>query len=185
MRNFPNIRPLLLPTGYALLIFVTLPVLPCLWKYMEAGNPRLAIALPAIIMVCICYFLLFWLLALKDDTCFWKYILFVLLCLGVFCVVSGMRLPIEKIHIVEYACLTVFIVRGFHKKSKVWWTYPVACLFSMLIGVLDEGVQYFLPNRVFDTYDIVANWKGAFFGLAASIILYYSWPDKAGSTLQC
>ena len=52
------------------------------------------------------------------------------------------------------------------------FVYFFALIFSMVIGVMDEGIQYFLPNRVFDKYDIALNWKGAALGFIMSIILF-------------
>jgi VanZ family protein len=44
-------------------------------------------------------------------------------------------------------------------------------IFTVLYGITDEIHQYFVPNRLFDFYDIVANTAGAAVGMATIMII--------------
>ena len=67
----------------------------------------------------------------------------------------------ERSHLIEYSVLAIFVHRAFEERFRAegGTTKPVlyAFVFTALIGVLDEGLQYFLPDRVFDTNDIIFN----------------------------
>lgn len=67
----------------------------------------------------------------------------------------------ERSHIMEFGVLAIFIhlalkERNNHHKLSL---HPalLAFILTVLVGVLDEGIQYFLPDRVFDTNDIIFN----------------------------
>lgn len=73
----------------------------------------------------------------------------------------------ERSHLIEYCILTVFVFNAFDKKG--WGKYKrYRSTFGVCfgLGVLDELLQYFLPNRVLDGEDIVFN------TLAISIVLF-------------
>jgi VanZ family protein len=52
----------------------------------------------------------------------------------------------------------------------------LALLLTVFIGVLDEGIQYFLPDRVFDTNDMLFNVIAA--GGAIGGIMVLRWVKK-------
>jgi VanZ family protein len=47
---------------------------------------------------------------------------------------------------------------------------------AALIGLLDEVVQYFLPNRVFDWYDVGLNTCAALIGALA--LAWWRWTSR-------
>ena len=47
-------------------------------------------------------------------------------------------------------------------------------LAASLIGVIDEGIQFFLPTRAFDMRDILFNVLGALMAVAASAALAWA-----------
>ena len=80
------------------------------------------------------------------------------------------KLPQERIHLLEYVVLGWFAARDFIRtagKKKIK-AVVLACLVSFIAGVLDEGFQAILPYRVFDLRDIGFNSLGGIWG----VILY-------------
>ncbi len=85
--------------------------------------------------------------------------------IGVFAVylfvLVRIEIPEERTHIIEYSIFTsllylTLIERNRHLNTL---TYPsiLAILFTILFGSIDECIQFFLPNRVFDLRDILFN----------------------------
>jgi len=87
-----------------------------------------------------------------------------------------LRLSIpERSHLIEYSVLTIFIHKALleRKKHRKSISYPalLASVIAIIIGILDESIQYFLPNRVFDPEDIVFNCIAVFMAIGASLLL--------------
>ena len=80
----------------------------------------------------------------------------------------------ERSHLIEYSVLAIFI----HKALMERWgderqsiIATLAFTSTFLVGLLDEYLQIFLPNRVFDTEDILFNGLAALMAIVASIAL--------------
>ena len=84
------------------------------------------------------------------------------LILGIFLwSMSCLKRPVERIHFIEYGALTFFLFRFFRHLVKERWSYGLSFAGGFLVGVADELLQGFLPNRVFDPRDIWVNaWAG-------------------------
>lgn len=71
----------------------------------------------------------------------------------------------ERSHIIEYSVVAVFIYEALHERKSQGWSVPVLPLLAIgattLIGVVDEGIQLFLPSRVFDPTDMLFNLMAA------------------------
>lgn len=67
----------------------------------------------------------------------------------------------ERSHLMEYSVLTIFIhkalIERFKHKNNTLKPALFAFIISVVIGVTDECIQIFLPNRVFDFNDILFN----------------------------
>ena len=79
-----------------------------------------------------------------------------------------MKIPVEQIHIFEYAVLGWFATRDLIKVNKKIKGIILACLFTIIVGILDEAFQAVLPYRYYEIRDIVFNILGGTWG----IILY-------------
>ena len=70
-------------------------------------------------------------------------------------------LPEERTHLMEYGVLGVLIHEALAERASQGRRVPLppllAVLATALLGVLDEVIQWFLPNRVFDPQDILFN----------------------------
>ncbi|MEP3836650.1 MAG: VanZ family protein [Algibacter sp.] len=67
----------------------------------------------------------------------------------------------ERSHLFEYSILTIIIHKALieRKNQGVQIHKPalISFIITFFIGVLDEGIQIILPNRVFDLQDILFN----------------------------
>ena len=92
----------------------------------------------------------------------------------------------ERSHLIEFSVLTVFIHRAllerYQEKYKNFRIAIMALVVSFLIGVLDECVQVFIPNRVFDMADFLFNGLAA--GMAVGASLLWQWIRKKTALRQ-
>lgn len=152
---------------YLILIFLTLPIVPrfvsLLQKYGSLGR---------IVNTSICTLLTFAILVLiirSRQRNGLTALVFIPLSVITVWGLNRIALPIERIHIIEYGVLSIMLFRLF-----IHYTNPVIAAFQSLFlatlaGCVDEGIQYFLPNRFFALGDIYLNAIGAVVG-----VLYFS-----------
>ena len=80
------------------------------------------------------------------------------------------------IHTGIYALLCLQLIVGFSKQHsfRLLKFNPVigAVIVSATYGILLEFVQYFIPERSFDIYDMLANALGAFIGWLVFLVIY-------------
>lgn len=148
---------------YTLVIYISLPLLPSLWGKFASYAGNFTNYVVAVILGLIGIFIIFYLIAKRKDTrnFIWLAILAFAYALGL----NRLKLPVERIHFIEYGLLSVFVFRALrhsiHDKSIYLWSgIIVFCL-----GFLDEGIQYVLPNRVYDTRDVIVNGVAGVLGL--------------------
>lgn len=78
------------------------------------------------------------------------------------------RISDRILHVVEYAGLAVLLVRAFRRESAPWGAaIVVAFVLTSLYGATDEYHQAFVPGRVSDARDWIADTIGAFAGALA------------------
>ena len=81
----------------------------------------------------------------------------------------------ERSHLIEFGVVAVLIYEAFRERMARGRRVPMApvltVLLTGLVGTLDECIQLFLPNRVFDPVDIVFNILAAAMAVTASLAL--------------
>ena len=86
-----------------------------------------------------------------------------------------MSIPTERSHLIEYGVVAIFIYEALTERVSQGRNVPVpallAILVTSLVGVLDEGIQAFLPSRVFDPRDILFNVLASVMAVVASVAL--------------
>lgn len=89
-----------------------------------------------------------------------------------------MKFVAERIHLIEYGLLGILCAWALDGSGHwpAWW--PLAGGLAMLIGYGDEGIQWLLPNRVYDLRDVIINALAGALGVA----LYGTFNDT-GQTL--
>ncbi|MFQ5530102.1 MAG: VanZ family protein [Gemmatimonadota bacterium] len=91
----------------------------------------------------------------------------------------------ERTHLLEYGVLAVFVHEALLERSNQGRRAPMPALLAMLcttlVGAIDEGVQVFLPGRVFDPIDILFNTLAAVTVVTASVVLRWVRRRAAGT----
>lgn len=69
--------------------------------------------------------------------------------------------PEERTHLIEYGVVAALIYQAFLERNRNGNQVPypaiLAMIFTAILGFLDEGIQYLLPSRVYDTRDVGFN----------------------------
>ena len=73
--------------------------------------------------------------------------------------------PADRVHFAEYGLLAYLLRRAFRLDVSSAKAYIYGLLCAAGFGVLDECIQYMLPNRVFEVRDILTNVLAAALGL--------------------
>ncbi|MEL6254726.1 MAG: VanZ family protein [Bacteroidota bacterium] len=83
--------------------------------------------------------------------------------------------PVERTHLFEYSLLAILIKDALEERSDQlemkFSPWLGAFFLSTILGCIDEGIQYFLPDRVFDLRDILFNTLAAFMALFAQYLM--------------
>lgn len=77
--------------------------------------------------------------------------------------------PEEKIHFLEYGILAYLVFRALRLDHGAWAAYAGALALTAALGWADEGIQHLLPNRYYQTSDVVLN---AVSGLLGLLLVY-------------
>lgn len=76
------------------------------------------------------------------------------------------KIPIERIHLLEYGILAIFAQRAFENRVKdLLDSYLYAAFLTAIVGLYDELIQGFLPDRVCDSRDVLTNGISGILGL--------------------
>jgi len=104
---------------------------------------------------------------------FWLSSIF--LCLVFLSIIDSVSAPAEILHIALYAVLGIFLFAVLRFKLNGLRLFISVAVLTTLFGILDEGIQFMLPNRYFDMNDILINSVG---GLMALIVIRYIFGDR-------
>ena len=85
--------------------------------------------------------------------------------------INKIEIPEERIHFIQYGFLAFLIHRALILDTKNARAYFIAFILTAVLGWLDEGIQYLLPDRYYDTRDVVFNALGGILGLVVTFIL--------------
>ena len=90
-------------------------------------------------------------------------------------VLARMSSPTERAHLIEYGVVALFIHEALMERVSQGRRVPAAALLAaslaILLGVIDEFIQLYLPSRVFDPVDIGFNVLAAVMAVTASSAL--------------
>ncbi|MCR9253137.1 MAG: VanZ family protein [bacterium] len=83
--------------------------------------------------------------------------------------------PIERSHLVEYGIVSILILEALTERRKhgVFKASPYlsAAIATWIISVMDEVIQLWIPNRVFDWDDILFNTIAVTLAISSSKVL--------------
>ena len=156
---------------YIFLIYSTLSITrPILnFLYASLGQKSLSIIVN-IIFVVITVFIIYFLRKKNEFKISFLFLLIILFLIILF-LISRIERPEERIHFLEYGILGVLIFKATGKGTK---QNIFAIILLFIIAVIDELIQYMLPNRIGDIRDIVINLTGGISGLCLGKFWYRS-----------
>ncbi|MBI5375021.1 MAG: VanZ family protein [Candidatus Schekmanbacteria bacterium] len=160
--------------GFSLIIFITIPYFPVLWKSLTASQQHLAVNFLYSGAGGTGLYLIYCIFRLGEQ----KYLrLLMLAFLSYFYALmftSLSQFPAEKFHLIEYGILTFLAYRYFEIKSNTQNT-QMAFLKSLslvsCISIGDEFAQWISPNRVGTIEDIIVNIKSSLLALAGIALI--------------
>ena len=85
-----------------------------------------------------------------------------------------MEIPEERTHLIEYGILGILIYEALWERWGPESRLQVALggmSLTTILGFIDEGIQYFLPDRVFDLRDILFNFLAGMMAILASLLM--------------
>jgi len=158
---------------YTFFIYSTLGVASKIWDTLDNLLGGRLVAILYIIYSALAISTFIYILIVKREKALKKYILFFLLTVIFFIIIKSVEYPVEKIHLSEYGLLGVFLYNALKidldRYSKKLYLYGF--LTCLIIGFIDEIIQWFLPTRVFDWRDVFLNGVG---GMITLLIIRFS-----------
>lgn len=163
-------------SAYTALIYLSLYFLPFLSKFLEEHSLLEQTLNLSYVMTAIGLVLLF---LLRYRIFHWKAYLFFFGLIWIFLFeVYNARYLVERFHFLEYGILFGLWFRVVRCRWKHMTAYGVTLWGCAMLAVLDEGIQYLLPNRHFEWRDVLLSVEGVLFGMATVIILMHYRRDK-------
>ena len=98
------------------------------------------------------------------------------------CCETMILLPIERIHFLKYAALAALVpiaCVGFYDQSSR--TSLEGFLIAATVGMTEECLQYFVPERFFDLRDIALNVTGALLGTVIAWLIRRPYMAKSSN----
>lgn len=153
---------------YLLSIYLTLPFTPDIilllatkigWKNLSWLLNGLLIMASGIVLI---------LLYQSLKLCTWIWAGLPVLGLGV--LASTMEKAVERIHFLQYALFGLLLFLAMGKptgKKRLWVLVGV-----FLAGLLDETIQWVLPNRYWDIKDVATDFLGGALGVWLTVYLF-------------
>lgn len=94
------------------------------------------------------------------------------------------EIPQERTHLIEYSVVAVLIheilIERVKHGSKVLYPAILAILATGFTGIIDEFIQKFVPNRVFDFRDVLFNFLAGMMAIGSVVLL--RWMGKISSS---
>ena len=84
----------------------------------------------------------------------------------------------ERSHLIEYSVVALLIYEALKERARHGRRVPVPWLLAIgatvLVGVIDECLQFFIPSRVFDLFDILFNFIASVMAVGGSAALAWA-----------
>ncbi len=156
--------------AYVLTIFISLSLTPLMLANVVAFIGRKNTWILITSGLFICFIGMFFILFLRMSKKVWWLVVGPMLAIAGFA--FFMDNPVERIHLLEYALLA-FLMSWAARWPRGKGVLAVGVV-ALLLGVTDECIQWFLPNRHFDLWDIGLNSVGVSVGVWFGFVLRQS-----------
>ncbi len=84
-----------------------------------------------------------------------------------------MKILVERIHLLEYWLLGFMLTGALNDRWRPRRSAGIALAAAATAGYVDEAIQYFLPNRVYDLRDVGFNALAGFGGIVVFAVLHW------------
>jgi len=112
----------------------------------------------------------FLILIIRKRSSFLKLLVFIAVLIVGMLLTWQLKIPEEKIHLLEFALLGWLASRDLIKPGRKVKGAIFALAFTLTVGVLDEVFQGILPYRYFQWCDIGFNSAGGLWGIALYLL---------------
>lgn len=156
-----------------LCVLISLPITPILWRFMvnTFGQRFNSIAYAASILLIIGFAV--YMIRHRERFGISHYLLLGGLALFYFYLLKYQcHFPAERFHLIEYGLLAYLTFRALRFDFPRTMAYGLAFLLTSAFGILDEGIQYLLPNRVCEFRDMMTNVIASGLGLVVVSVLF-------------
>jgi len=166
---------------YLAFVYATLGVAPKVWDSLDALFGGFGIIFTVYIPAALAGIgILAYMFFKKEERKADSYFIF-LVFVAVFAELTLLaQTPEEKIHLIEYGALGVLLYNALKIDLDRFdpVLYLAGGLFCLGAGLLDEVIQLYLPNRVFDWKDVVINFISGVMGLLIIRVVVLRAPKK-------
>lgn len=151
-----------LTLAYVALIYATLPVSRNLvLSLRDAHVLQLVVTTLYLVVGGVVLWLMLFLYRIRDLA---AYVLMTVLAVILGYFVLGLEVMEERVHFVQYGLLAVGVCYSLRPRVDAPFLYLATAVLAAAFGFVDEGLQFFIPNRVFDWRDVGFNTMAAGFG---------------------
>ncbi|OGL43408.1 MAG: hypothetical protein A2042_07460 [Candidatus Schekmanbacteria bacterium GWA2_38_11] len=148
------------------LICLTIPYTPLLWKPLSADQKSLIITGIYALAFLLGLFILIYLFFYRKERRVLPYLwLFTVALLYLQALNSLKEFPIEKFHLIEYGALGILTFKALKNDIRDLNIYIWSILITFYVGIFDETVQWLVPNRVGAIEDVWLNTKSGILSL--------------------
>jgi hypothetical protein len=160
---------------YVFCILSTLYVMPAVWENFSVNLVKTAVSLLPLFLTTV-FFTGFFIYVLYDKKrrlllSFWLFFFFSVY----FFLMKRFELPAERLHFLEYGLLAFLAYKALEKdiiQKKLLYTLTLFLVTG--VSLLDEGIQYLLPNRVGELRDVALNVVSGVMGLIITLVIIRS-----------
>ena len=152
---------------FILAIYLSLPFMRAFLVFLKdtVGSANVGLLLNVALLFCGCILLL---IGLRRN---WKALLQVSIPIAIMAAAAyQLHIPEERVHFLEYGLLGILVQKT--ARQSTWTQLVMGSLFVVLVGMGDELLQWWLPNRVGDLRDVGMNALAGVLGVWMGKILF-------------
>jgi len=141
--------------GLVSLIYSTLYIVRPICTFLKVSTPFPLLINILCIVLLISLMIGFW-RKIRITKLSSYFILSMVLCAYIYGLII-LPYPEEKIHFIEYGFLAYLVFKAIRIDVQKPVAYGYAFILVLIVGWVDEGIQYLLPNRYYQTEDVILN----------------------------
>ncbi|MBD3379966.1 MAG: hypothetical protein GF408_05830 [Candidatus Omnitrophica bacterium] len=167
-------------TLYLGVVYSTLSIGPDIWDGINAALGGKALGVLYLLAILALVAVVYYMEEIKKEKRPLNYMIFFFLAGLFFFIISLHGHPAEKVHMAEYGLLAVLVYNALKLDMGRYDSrlYILGGLICSLAGLVDEIIQWYLPNRYFDWRDVGFNVAGALIALAIIRFNILKGPEK-------